>query len=195
MNKISSMTRPNRTRNKYTLIDPRYPYSPGTRRQQASEQAGYTAHDIRNPQSAASITQDLRAKKAGPPVTRRYVPYEYDDRPETRVDHRTQDLRAKKAGPPVTRRYVPYEYDDRPETRVDHRNRVNPPVTLRKPVNQPQPNVPTLPTQVHPDWSINHGSFEWSQNCDSIPATHTHLRDSCNTYFTKRQNLQAKPNR
>ena len=162
MNKISSMTRPNRTRNKYTLIDPRYPYSPGTRRQQASEQAGYTAHDIRNPQSAASITQDLRAKKAGPPVTRRYVPY---------------------------------EYDDRPETRVDHRNRVNPPVTLRKPVNQPQPNVPTLPTQVHPDWSINHGSFEWSQNCDSIPATHTHLRDSCNTYFTKRQNLQAKPNR
>ena len=119
-------------------------------------------------------------------------------------------LRAvKAASPPVTRPYVPYDYGEIPETRVDHRrqppNRVNLPVTLRnkKPVNQPQssdrqPNVkknPTLPTQAPFDWSINHGSFDWSQNCNSIPVTQRQLRDSCNTYFAKRQNLQAKPNR
>ena len=159
-------TRPNRTR-KYTLIDPHYPYRPGTRRQQASEQAGYTAYDIRNPPSAASITQNIRAEKAvSPPVTRPYVPYDYGEIPETRVDHHRQ--------PP---------------------NRVNLPVTLRnkKPVNQPQssdrqPNVkknPTLPTQAPFDWSINHGSFDWSQNCNSIPVTQRQLRESCIQHFAK----------
>ena len=93
----------------------------------------------------------------------------------------------------MTRPYVPYDHGEIPETRVDHHrqppNRVNLPVTLRKkkPVNQPQssdrqpirqPNVknPTLPTQAPFDWGF--GSFDWSRNCDSIPATHTHLRDS-----------------